>query len=372
MDADWPRLEEGLLDDDVEAKEDAIMMEENDVLIPLTAPTTMLSEELNSPWISQCDISSMACAFEAHGLVVDAKAIKSGSVLAAVRAEALATLATSLSLPEEAQRALFPAIRAPAHRHDVKLELSPHILGLLSELLREKGSIGSTIAACLGDEAVLCELSCLVSEKGSIAQNAHADTPNDSLATDALALALTDAAIGAPMERPRRLLTAFVALQDIGADMGPTLIWPNTHTTTFHDAVLLDGPDVFLSTVGVHMDLAAGGAALMDSRTWHCGGANSSDAPRCVLVASFGAEGSYPLGSTYSMLEHLVGKLTLRRLRDAPVGASPSALLDEASDDTPRRQPPDGGVASRGASKAINDDLLAWMADLPSTRPRMT
>ena len=57
----------------------------------------------------------------------------------------------------------------------------------------------------------------------------------------------------------------------------------------------------------------------MDSRLWHCGGANQSDARRTLLVASFlSRHGHPPYGSTYSLLEHLTGQLTLRELvRDA-------------------------------------------------------
>ena len=337
---------------------------DDDVLVPPTAPTRMLSEELSSPWQS-LDSGSISSIFEDHGLVVDRAAVSSSSVLAACRAEALATLAATLALPEEDQRNMFPAIRAPAHRHDVRLELSPNLLALLSELLCADRPIGFTVAACLGEEAVLCELSCIVSENGSAAQNAHADTPNDSLATDALALALADTTTDAASERPRRLLTAFVALQNIDATMGPTLIWPGTQRQCFHDAVLSDGGTAFNSTIGTHMNLSGGAAALMDSRTWHCGGANASETRRCVLVASFGAAGSLPLGSTYSILPHLVGRLTLRRLRDAH-GMSPETMLDEPQ--LCVRQHPHGAVASMGASVDVTDDdddydaLLAWMA----------
>lgn len=65
------------------------------------------------------------------------------------------------------------------------------------------------------------------------------------------------------------------------------------------------------------MTMRAGDAALMDSRLWHSGGANSSSQRRCLLVVSFGDGANLPDGSTYSILPQLARKHTLRSLRDA-------------------------------------------------------
>ena len=81
----------------------------------------------------------------------------------------------------------------------------------------------------------------------------------------------------------------------------------------------------------VAVDANAGDAVLMDSATWHCGGANTSDAQRCVLTASFGARGAYPLGSTYSILPHLAGWITLRMLREHGTGSSSGSAASTGS-----------------------------------------
>ena len=99
-----------------------------------------------------------------------------------------------------------------------------------------------------------------------------------------------------------------------------------------------------------HLPCMAGDAVLMDSRLWHCGGANASgrrrsllfSSPaslleplrlcllppgssfhallsairRSLLVASFLAErGQPPYGSSYSLLEELEGRHTVDSLR---------------------------------------------------------
>ena len=69
----------------------------------------------------------------------------------------------------------------------------------------------------LGDDAELFELAALVSDPRAPRQPAHPDTPfrpNDGAA----------------------IITAFVALQDIDEDMGPTIYLPGTHTREAHTA----------------------------------------------------------------------------------------------------------------------------------------
>lgn len=94
-------------------------------------------------------------------------------------------------------------------------------------------------------------------------------------------------------------------------------MWPGSHRAAFHDELGERGPSVLRERPSVRMTLGAGDAALMDSRLWHCGGANDDDAgrSRCLLVLTFAAPGAEPEGSTYSMLPAAVGKHTLRSIR---------------------------------------------------------
>ena len=88
------------------------------------------------------------------------------------------------------------------------------------------------------------------------------------------------------------------------------------------------------------MDLRAGGAVLMDSRLWHCGGANVSEERRTLLVATFlGSRGQPPYGSTWSLLEHLAGQISLRALIDE---------ADAAAGAGAKRGAPDGEADGEG------------------------
>merc|ERR1712151_930234 len=106
-------------------------------------------------------------------------------------------------------------------------------------------------------------LSCIISDAGSQRQPLHPDTPCSGNAC-------------AP------LLTAFVALQDICEDMGPTIVCPRTHNQSSHsalDEIKLEHRDCekTLSQFGARQVVCpVGSALLMDSRLLHCGGANAS------------------------------------------------------------------------------------------------
>ena len=215
------------------------------------------------------------------------------------RAEVEALLDVALGLPpDRALDVLRSGIREPTHRHDLRLDMTPPVRRLLAAVLAPE-AISSAIEAVLGPRAECCECSCIVSEGGARAQAAHCDTlPVEG------------------REDSARLITLFVALQDIEASMGPTLVWPRTHTPSFHEALGEEGPLLLRSMPAFGLTLDAGDAVLMDSRVWHSGGANTSGRRRCVLVCSFAAPGAFPEGSTYSMLPQLIGKHTLRSLRD--------------------------------------------------------
>ena len=72
---------------------------------------------------------------------------------------------------------------------------------------------------------------------------------------------------------------------------GPTLMHPGTHTDRFHDAIHHHGPLVLRDARGVRMDLRTGDAVLMDSRLYHCGGANTMPVgPDSVPSAASGRE----------------------------------------------------------------------------------
>ena len=87
-----------------------------------------------------------------------------------------------------------------------------------------------------------------------------------------------------------RHVTLFLALHDIDDEaMGPTRFWPKTHAPRcFPDERWLPPTEALAAErSSCWIALRAGDGVLMDSLTWHCGGANSSGRRRTMLSASF-------------------------------------------------------------------------------------
>ena len=113
----------------------------------------------------------------------------------------------------------FASVRQQTNRHDIKLDLeAPPVRAALTAML---SSLQPAIADILGEDAQLYELASLVSLPGAVRQPVHPDTP-------IVATKGTD--------QGATILTAFVALQDVDASMGPTLFLPATHTAEAHAA----------------------------------------------------------------------------------------------------------------------------------------
>ena len=293
--------------------------------------------ESEAPWLE--GHGSMAGPLlEEHGLLVCRGAV-STCLAQSCRAEAEVALEAALALPLEARESLLTFVREPEHRHDIRLSLSGSLLGLLQELLAPEAAVGAAVERAFGERASLCECSCIVSEgPDAEAQQAHCDTSalHDADRADHARAEGTELegievegieAEGVDGDGQRsggsggRLLTAFVALHDLlDGQLGPTRMWPRTHTACFHRQLRegLAGPLALRARGSVSMTMRAGDAAVMDSRLWHSGGANSSSQRRCLLVVSFGDGANLPDGSTYSILPQLAArKHTLRSLRDA-------------------------------------------------------
>ena len=124
------------------------------------------------------------------------------------------------------------------------------------------------LAATIGEDAVLYELSVLISEPGTTRQLAHHD--NHQQINGCLPL-----------------VTCFVALQDVTPSMGGTIFLLKTHTAAAHaevdrDALLARSPSVVAH-------LGAGDASVYDSRIFHLGGANIIDggSTRAIFYVSF-------------------------------------------------------------------------------------
>ena len=272
-----------------------------------------LSELESAPWLNPPRAAS-STALSQHGILVCHHMFNLQAV-ELCRRFVLRALEAALALPLEQSTLLLGDVRSPLFRHDVKLDLDDPLVPLLLAFLASP--LGAALAAVVGEDAWLCELSCIITEGGASAQPAHCDTP----------AAQSDRGL---------LYTAFIPLQPITESMGPTMIWPGTHTPAFH-AELQAGTSDYASRgslllqakPAVCMDLDAGACVLMDSRCWHYGGANVSGRKRCLLVVSFAsASEQLPAGSTYSMLPSLVGRHTFRSLRAISRVAEKAPLCD--------------------------------------------
>lgn len=217
-------------------------------------------------------------------------AVGDNSLCSALLDHANRTLDEVLRLDLHASKPFFGEIRGPLHRRDLKLAITPPVAAVLCALARSQRSL---LEAAVGPEAVLCECSVLSSDPGAAAQPVHCDTSFQGAADPTAPIA--------------RLVTVFVALQDIDAAMGPTLLFPRTHTQEAHHQLWLqpksECPPLLRDHPRELAVLAAGDALVMDSRLWHQGGANHSDRRRSLFVLSFlSGHGGRPRGSTYSLL----------------------------------------------------------------------
>lgn len=163
---------------------------------------------------------------------------------------------------------------APRTRWDVFMDpADAPVAAVIQQLLT--GPVGAAFAELCGPDAVLRECSAVVSAPGAPPQPCHSDTKW----TEDLVLA-----------------TCFVALQDIGPELGPTRFLPNTATSKAHASLAdaLSASDAaaavvkYAETVSQLAILDVGDATLYESRLQHAGTPNFGDRDRVLFYVSFG------------------------------------------------------------------------------------
>ena len=199
----------------------------------------------------------------------------------------------------------FGAIAPPASlvpcRWNLLLDMNEITRSAIHEALLKSFPV---FEAVCGSQATLCDLSALVADPGSTAQQLHFDTRySDAEGSDEEVETTLPKKKKQNVQRQKRLVTAFVALQDVSAEMGPTLIVPWTNTKHSHEEVAEnqheEGASVLeaISNTGTACVLQKGDMVLMDSRTLHKGTANVSRTRRVLLDFAFMRPKSEP--STY-------------------------------------------------------------------------
>ena len=143
------------------------------------------------------------------------------------------------------------------------------MLEAMNELLGENGKIGPILEEILGEDAVLYELACLISDPGSNRQEIHPDI------------------VFSKDEIP--LIACFVSLQEIDSTMGPTVFIPGTvsedHHRRINDSSLADA---MLETIPSCIStLAMGDCSLYNPMVLHAGGGNVSDRRRRLFYFTF-------------------------------------------------------------------------------------
>jgi len=251
----------------------------------------LLAAAKRTPWPSP---SAEALCEEGVVYVPNAVSTTTAAALRTLCEITLQSKLDAVASGEASYGACFGTVRARTARHDLKLGLEPTISDALAEALDTLGPLLSSALEC--DDPFLAALGAVGSCQGAPRQLMHADTRC--------------------FESPE-LMTAFIALQDIDEEMGPTTFLPGTHNAHSH-AAMLSSKDELLSAGPVRLGaMPAGASTLYDPRVLHAGGANGSPRGRWLFYATFAASRSVAdeiHGVQYAELQravHTVG--TLRR-----------------------------------------------------------
>lgn len=201
---------------------------------------------------------------------------------------------------------LFNNVSSPHLRHSIPLKMTPELFKVLQYICSKNKSLSSFLKELVSLNGVLVELSAIVSLPGAKSQNTHFDLPYVSGSL-------------LPISNLPKLCSIFVALQGITEEMGPTNVFPNTHSYEFHSSVIkktvtyscdgtLEEDDSryasTISNINIQESLRSntediipiepfkiccseGLIYALDSRVAHFGGENMSSVPRYVLCFAF-------------------------------------------------------------------------------------
>jgi ectoine hydroxylase-related dioxygenase (phytanoyl-CoA dioxygenase family) len=162
----------------------------------------------------------------------------------------------------------FGDVLCRKHRFDLMLRADDRsVARAVSDALC---SIAPCVERLLGHGTLLYECSALVSDPCAPRQEIHPDTPYC---------------------RSPVALTAFISLQDVTEDMGPTVFLPRSHTEACHEAFHSEDATEYQDTLRSHPCttgiMGCGDAIVFDSRLLHCGSANTGRRRRVLFYLSF-------------------------------------------------------------------------------------
>ena len=215
-----------------------------------------------------------------------------------------------------------------AHRWNLLLPMAPVVLESLEAVLSHLAPLFER--AC-GSDAELCDLSALIVDPGSEIQQLHFDTRYSDVSTPKSDEQhwdddeVTMHAEVRSLQAQKRLVTAFVAVQDVADNMAPTEIVPGTANATVHDEVVAataSGKEAIHSLIGrmtgdgalaavKRCILAKGDVVLMDSRALHRGTANNSTMRRILFDFAFVGRKVVPSTYCQCIKADLIDRFTL-------------------------------------------------------------
>eukprot|EP00931_Biecheleriopsis_adriatica_P092089 TRINITY_DN65913_c0_g1_i1.p1 TRINITY_DN65913_c0_g1~~TRINITY_DN65913_c0_g1_i1.p1 ORF type:complete len:311 (-),score=53.75 TRINITY_DN65913_c0_g1_i1:13-945(-) len=209
---------------------------------------------------------------------------------------------------------VFGKLRCRHQRWDVKLPMEK----LVADAMGSLGSaLGDLVKSHLGEDALLTELSCIISDPGAPQQPLHSDSRSHDPG----------------------MLSVLIALQSVTPDMGPTVLCPGTHCLAGSNMLAEVKPhaneasahvngyqdEAIEALKGVHLSCRPGTALVYDSRLIHCGGANMPESRgggrRRMLVATFAAPRKVPRGSACTIRRDVIGRFRLRDFLSVPDGS---------------------------------------------------
>jgi len=215
---------------------------------------------------------------------------------ATVGAEAAAVLTSKEDTWRYALWRVFNSVQDNQKRHSLALPMSPSLRRILNAAVGLAAPVLDQIG--MPKSSLLVELSAILSQPGSQEQSVHADTSHVNVSCDAT------------------IVSIFVALSQVTLEAGPTHVLPGTHSVGFHEEVhrlqssmlgseySSDGQQDtaqqqavaerayrLAALLGEHPSqhglLDVGDILLFDTKVFHYGGANSSQASRDLLCFSF-------------------------------------------------------------------------------------
>eukprot|EP00746_Dinoflagellata_sp_MGD_P037002 gnl/MRDRNA2_/MRDRNA2_18887_c0_seq1.p1 gnl/MRDRNA2_/MRDRNA2_18887_c0~~gnl/MRDRNA2_/MRDRNA2_18887_c0_seq1.p1 ORF type:complete len:431 (+),score=71.47 gnl/MRDRNA2_/MRDRNA2_18887_c0_seq1:68-1360(+) len=242
----------------------AVPVEDEELTLGMTEGK-LLKDAPHLPWPAP---STEALREEGVVLIPDLVSKATATALLAHCKSKLAENLAAIATGEGSYSEYFGTVRARCERHDLKLALDPVVADALAESLEVLGPLLRGALEC--DEPYLAALGAVGSMEDAPRQTMHSDTR------------CFDSA---------KLLTIFIALQDIDEQMGPTTFLPGTHNAQAHAAMKESALHAdLLSTGPIRLGtMPIGASTVYDTRLLHAGGANNSPRERWLFYATFAA-----------------------------------------------------------------------------------